>query len=111
VVTDYDKVRVEQSLLMRKIWKTFDGRVGRILHSSSQCCHLIESPGDSSRQQCCLYNLKFGTISRYSHLWRTFFLKTTRSRWKRSFRACWLAICRLQNWTFNVYYWFRSRPV
>jgi len=41
---------------------------------------LIESPGDSSWQQCCTYNQKFSIISRYSHLWRTFIRKTTRSR-------------------------------
>jgi len=100
---------------MRKRFGRLDGRVGRLLHSLSQRCYLIESPGDSSQQQCCTYNQKFGTISRYSHLWRTFILKTTRSRWKGSYRACWLAICPLQNWTFErllldlvasqYYYW------
>jgi len=100
-------VIVEEKVIWRLWWTCRP----YILHSSNQCCLMNGSPGDSSRQQRCTYILKLGTNSHYSHLWRTFFQKTTRSPQKRSsvLASSQIVACKTEH--LNVIIGSSSQPV
>jgi len=95
-----------------EIWKTFDGRVHLMLHSLSQCCYWLSLRVihlDNSVVRTIRSSISFLVIA---NIGEHSFWRRSEVDGKEASRACWLAICCLQNWTFErLLLVFRSQPV